>query len=211
MSALTRSLGALGAVALALSLGGCVSLFPKGDPAQLYRFDAAAPSAEQGAGRPAGQFGVVRGGGSFTRAASGDRILTVDGGEVAYVANSRWVAPAVTLFDEALAQAFDANSGAARLISRGQTAKADYSLRIDVTRFEAVYDRGPKAAPLVVVSLRVALTRADRTLAGSDLIEAQVRAGDNRVSAIVAAFDQAVGEALNGLVAWTNRTGATPA
>ncbi|MES2896836.1 MAG: ABC-type transport auxiliary lipoprotein family protein [Pseudomonadota bacterium] len=211
MSALTRSLGALGAAVLAVSLSGCVSLFPKSDPAQLYRFDAAAPSAEQSAGRPAGQFGVVRGGGSFTRASAGDRILTVDGGEVAYVANSRWVAPAVTLFDEALAQAFDTNSGAARLISRGQTAKADYSLRVDVTRFEAVYDRGPKAAPLVVVNLRVALTRADRTLAGADLIEAQVRAGDNRVSAIVAAFDQAVGEALNGLVAWTNRTGAGPA
>ena len=90
----------------------------------------------------------------------------------------------------------------------GEAAKADYSLRVDVTRFEAVYDQGPKAAPMIVVSLRVALTKADRTLAGSDLIEAQVRASDNRVSAIVEAFDQAVGQALNGLVAWTNRTGA---
>lgn len=201
----------LAAATLALSLAGCVSLFPKADPAQLYRFDGTPPSAEQSAGRPAATFNLVRAGGGFTRAASSDRILTVTGGQVAYVAEARWVAPAVTLFDEALARAFDVNSGAARLISRGEAAKTDYSLRVDVTRFEVVYDRGPKAAPLVVVSLRVAMTRADRTLAGADLIEAQVRAGDNRVSAIVEAFDQATGEVLNGLVAWTNRTGAAPA
>ena len=207
MSALSQAVRVFTGAAVALSLSGCVSLFPKDDPAQLYRFDGEPPSAEQSAGRPATQFGVVRAGGSFTRAASGDRILTVNGSTVAYVADSRWVAPAVTLFDEALTRAFDVNSGAARLVSRGQAAKADYSLRVDVARFEAVYDQGAKAAPLVVVSLRVALTRDDRTLAGADLIEAQVRASDNRVSAIVAAFDKAVGEVLNGLVAWTNRTG----
>ncbi len=208
MSPFSTALRLGGLALLAVSLSACISLFPKADPAQLYRFDGEPPSAEQSAGRPATRFGVVRAGGSFARAASGDRILSVTGAQAAYIAQSRWVSPAVTLFDEALALAFDNNAGAARLVSRGEAAKADYSLRVDVTRFEAVYDQGPKAAPMIVVSLRVALTKADRTLAGSDLIEAQVRASDNRVSAIVEAFDQAVGQALNGLVAWTNRTGA---
>lgn len=195
----------------ATSLAGCISLFPKSDPAQLYRFDARRPTAEESAPRPATQFGVTRAGGSFTRAAAGDRLLTVTGGTVAYIAESRWVSPAVTLFEEATSHAFDANAGSARLVSRGEAAKADYSLRIDVTRFEAVYDRGAQAAPLIVVSLRVTLAKPDRTLAGTDLIEAQVRAGDNRVSAIVAAFNEAVGDVLARLVDWTNRTGATPA
>ncbi len=190
---------------LALSVSACVSLFPKAKPAQLYRFEGAPPSAEQSAPRPAARYGVIRQGGSFARAASGDRILAVNGSQTSFIADSRWVSPAQTLFDEALSRAFDVNAGAARLVSRGEAGRADYSLRADVTRFEAVYDQGPKAAPLVVVSLRMTLTKADRTLVASDLIEAQARASDNRVSAIVEAFNTAVGQALNGLVAWTNR------
>jgi cholesterol transport system auxiliary component len=196
------------AAALALSLSACISLLPKAKPAQLYRFDAQPPSAEASAPRPAARFGVVKSGGSFVRAGATDRILTITGAQAAYIAESRWVSPAVTLFEEALAKAFDMNPGGARLVSHSEAGKADYALRVDVTRFEAVYDQGPKAAPMIVVSARVTLTRADRTLAGADLIEAQVRAGDNRVSAIVAAFNEAVGQVLNGIVAWTNRTGA---
>lgn len=198
-----------GAVALALSLSACVSVFPKSKPAQLYRFDAQAPSAEESMARPAAKFAVTRSGGSFVRSAASDRILTVTGTEVAYIAESRWVTPAVTLFDEALAKAFDMNAGAARLAARGELAKVDYGLRVDVTRFEAVYDQGPKAPPMVVVAARMTLTRnSDRSLVGTDIIEAQVRAGDNRVGAIVEAFNKAAGQALNGIVAWTNRTGA---
>lgn len=195
-----------GAITLALSLSACVSLFPKAEPAQLYRFDAQPPSAEQSAPRPAKHFGVVKASGAFVRSAGGDRLLTVTGTQVAYIAESRWVSPAITLFDEALSKAFDMNAGAARLVSRGE--RADYGLRVDVTRFEAVYDQGPKAAPIVVVVARMTLTKADRTLVGTDLIEAQVRASDNRVSAIVEAYNQAVGQVLNGVVTWTNRTGA---
>lgn len=205
MSPLSTALRIGGAVLLALSLSACVSLFPKAKPAQLYSFDGSAPSAEQSMGRPAQRHGVVRTGGSFVRAASGDRILSMTGSEAAYISESRWVSPAVTLFDEALARAFDVNAGAARLVSRGEASRADYALRVDVTRFETVYDQGPKAAPMVVVALRMTLTKADRTLVATDLLEAQARAGDNRVSAIVAAYDKAVGDALNGLVAWTNR------
>ena len=110
-----------------------------------------------------------------------------------------------------MTRAFDNNAGAARLLSRGEIGRADYSMRVDVTRFEAVYDRGAKSAPQIAVTLRVALVRADRTLAGSTLIEANVRAKNNRVSAIVSAFDQAVSQALAELIEWTNQTGATPA
>lgn len=205
MSPLSTVLRVGGAVLLALSLSACISLFPKAKPAQLYRFDGTPPSAEQSAGRPATRHGVVKTGGSFVRAASGDRILSVTGAEAAYIAESRWVSPAVTLFDEALARAFDVNAGAARMVSRGEASRADFALRVDVTRFETVYDQGPKAPPMVVVALRMTLTRSDRTLVASDLLEAQARAGDNRVSAIVEAYDRAVGEVLNGLVAWTNR------
>ncbi len=207
MNPLPRFLRALAVTAVAASLSACISLFPKDDPSQLYRFDGA-PAAQQ-TPAPAGEpFGVLRLGGGFAQAAAGDRLLTIDSGRVAYIANTRWVSPAVVLFGEALHRAFDANTGPARLISRGETAKADYTLRVDVTRFETVYDEGQKEAPKIVVALRVSLVGAERTVAGSKLIEAQVRAGDNRVSAIVEAYDQAVGQVLGELVQWTNNKGA---
>ena len=78
---------------------------------------------------------------------------------------------------------------------------------MDVTHFEAQYNQGPKAAPEIVVTMRATLTGPDRVLAGSRNFETRVRAGDNRVTAIVAAYDQAVGQALGELVAWTNARG----
>ena len=202
-------LRSLALVALAVSLSACVTVFPKSEPSQLYRFDGTPPAGGPSAPTAAGeQFGVVRAGSGFVQAASSDRLLTITNNQVAYIANSRWVSPASTLFNEAMARAFDANTGPARLMTRGEVGKADYSLRADVTRFEAVYDRGPKAAPNIAVELRVSLVKADRTLAGSKLIHAEVRAGDNRVSAIVAAFDQAVGQVLGQLVDWVNARGA---
>lgn len=211
MTALARSIRVLSLAALAVSLSACISLFPKSDPSQLYRFDGATLAETDTTLAPTARFGVVRGNGSFMQSAAGDRILTVNGHQVAYIAESRWVSPASTLFNEAMTRAFNANGGAARLMSRGETTRADYFMRVDVTRFEAVYDRGAKSAPEIAVALRVALVRSDRTLTGSTLIEAKVRAGDNRVSSIVAAFDQAVSQALAELIAWTNQTGATPA
>ncbi|MCI3132016.1 ABC-type transport auxiliary lipoprotein family protein [Phenylobacterium aquaticum] len=193
---------AAGLVALALSLSACVTVFPKAKPATLYRFQgdvaAVGPAAKT-------RIGVARANGSFNGAASGDRILTVTGPEVAYVAEARWAEPAVTLFDEALARAFNANTGAARLVTRGEPSRADYSLRLDVQRFEADYDHGGKAAPRVAIDVHAVLVRAsDRAVVGDELFSVAVRARENRVSAIVAAFDAGVSQLLGKLVAWAN-------
>ena len=82
----------------AIALSGCISLFPKAEPAQLYRFQAQ-PTAQPFP--PGPLFGVLRLGASFPRASAGDRILTVnDRGEAAYIAGARWVSPASVLFEE---------------------------------------------------------------------------------------------------------------
>ncbi|MFL5298357.1 MAG: ABC-type transport auxiliary lipoprotein family protein [Phenylobacterium sp.] len=191
----------LAAAALcAVALAGCVTLLPKSKPAQLYRFGdtAAAPVAQPHRG-----VGVFRTNGSFVSEADGDRILTVTGGKAAYVAQSRWVAPASVLFNEALASAFDADPGPVRLIARGQRGKADYALRLDVRNFETRYDSGPDAAPTVLVRAYAALTRSDQTTVGEQVFEARVPAADNRMGAIVAAYDRAVADVLAKLVAWT--------
>jgi cholesterol transport system auxiliary component len=184
----------------AVALSGCISLLPKSKPAQLYSFvppPAAAPLAPSSAKAAA----VFRTNGSFQEESADDRLLTVTGGHAAYVAESRWVAPASVLFDQAVSQAFDASP--IRLIARGQQGKAAYALRLDVRNFEAHYDNGDKAAPTVVVRLHAALNKADQTLVGEQMFEARVAAGDNRVGAIVSAYNKAMGEVIGKLVAWT--------
>ncbi|MDP1873381.1 ABC-type transport auxiliary lipoprotein family protein [Phenylobacterium sp.] len=197
----------LAITATALCLSACVSLLPDADPSQLYRFGGAMGAVD--APRSAQSFGLVLPSTGFDRAASGDRILTMTGTEAAYVASARWVAPASTLFDEAVAKAFDANTGPARLVTRGEVREAASVLRLDVRQFETVYDQGQSAAPLVIVRLRATLVaRDDRALVAEEIFEAQVRAPDNRVGQIVAAYDTAVSEVLAALVDWSNRRGA---
>lgn len=187
--------------AAAVGLSGCISLFPKADPARLYRFEASVPAQPE----QSGNVGVLRLTSGFARASAGDRILTItNGGEAAYIAETRWVAPASVLFDEQVSTAFQ-QAGRARLIGRGEIVKASYAIRLDVQRFEAVYDRGPRAAPQVVVTIRSVITRTeDRSLVGDKVFTSTVRADDNRVRDIVPAFDQALTETLTGIVVWAD-------
>lgn len=209
---MSRSLARLGAVAvIALVTSGCISVLPKAPPATLYRLDASSPQPGP-ASAPAARIGVSDGGGSFVAAAAGDRILTYDGDTASYLAGARWVGPAVQLFREASTRAFEAQSGPVRLVARGAPGRATLILRLDVRNFEAVYDQGQKAAPQVVVRVRASLIRGrDQGVAAERLFEAKVRAGDNRVSAIVAAFNAAVGSVLGDAAAWTNETAVAAA
>jgi cholesterol transport system auxiliary component len=204
---MTRAQGLLRlclASATALSLSGCISLLPKTKPAQLYRFTppgVAAPSAPV----TANAVGVFESGGEFQRESASDRILTVTGPHVAYIADARWAAPAQVLFDEAMDAAFEGSGGHVRLTPRGAPTSTDYVLRLDVRNFEARYDAGPTAAPTIVVQLHALLTRdRNRTLVSEQGFEARVPASDNRVTAIVNAFGQATKQVLDQLVAWTN-------
>jgi len=197
----------LAIAATAAALAGCVSLFPKADPVGLYRFgnDPATPVSK---GPPGALFGVFKTPTIFTRASAGDRILTFTNGEAAYIGDARWVSPASVLFDEAVSRAFEADPGRARLIGRGEVAKSDLMLRLEVRSFETVYVNGPKTAPEVLVQVRGVLNRSsDRALVGDQVFEARVKASDNRVGPIVQAYDSATGKALGDITAWVSAAG----
>jgi len=195
-----KGLGRLAAVGLcAVALSGCISLLPKSKPATLYRFGVAEAAAPASASP--GSVAVFRTNSKFQEEASDDHILTVSGGKAAYIAQSRWVAPADVLFDQAVSKAFDASP--VRLIARGQQGRFAYALRLDVRDFETRYDDGPKAAPTVVVRLHAALTKSDQSSVGEQDFEARVPASDNRVGEIVAAYNKAVRDVLGKLVTWT--------
>lgn len=193
------------AAALALALSGCVSLLPKSKPAQLYRFGQPAAAAAPAPGPLSRRIGVFRTNVRFADEAADDQILTITGGKAAYIAQTRWVAPASVLFEQAVSSAFDSAQGPVRLITRGQQGKADYALRLEVRTFEARY-ANPDAAPTIVVRVYAALSRADQTTVGEQIFDARVPAAENRVGAIVDAFDKAAGEVIGQLVTWTQAT-----
>jgi cholesterol transport system auxiliary component len=192
--------------ALTIGLAGCISLLPKNKPAQLYRFAPAGAAAASKGPMTTSAVGVFSGGGGFQQEAAGDRILTITGDRAAYIAEARWAAPAQVLFDQAVDAAFETAGGHVRLVPRGAPAPTDYVLRLDVRNFEARYDAGAKAAPTVLVRVHAALTRdRNRTIVAEQVFEARVPARDNRVGAIVAAFDSGIGQVLSQLVAWTDQ------
>lgn len=194
------ALKVVGIAATALALSGCISLLPKSKPSQLYRFGQ--PVAEAGA--KTGAVGVFQANGLFPSEAASDRILTVDGGKAAFIAQSRWIAPASVLWTEAVHSAFDADTGRVRLNVRGQAGKSEYVLRLDVRSFEARYEGGTGSAPTVVVRVRGVMSKMDMSKVTEQIFEVKTRASDNRVGAIVAAYDKAVVDILGQIVTWTN-------
>lgn len=204
MSRIHNLLRAGAAVGMAVALSGCITLFPKTKPAQLYRFDGAEEAQPASGAAAIDRVGIVRTPGGFSRAASTDRIMTVTGSQVAYVAEARWAQPAVTLFDEAVTRAFTRQAGPVRLVARGEPGRAPYSLRLDVERFEAVYDHGGKAAPDVQIEVHAVLVRAaDRVVIKDQVIATHARASNNRVSDIVQAFELSTRQALDEVVKLT--------
>lgn len=191
------------ALALVLCLSGCISLFPTQKPVQLYRFGEPAPAPASPA-PPALTIG--KGPTAFPSDAGGDRLLAVTGNQAAFIADARWIEPASLMFEEAVEAAFD-EPGSPRLGVRGESLGAPASLRLQVRRFETDYDQGPAAAPTVAVIVNAVLIRtADRKLAGEKLFEVRVPARENRVGAIVAAYNQAVAQATGQIRDWTAMT-----
>lgn len=208
---LSRSKSAIAAAALCLGLGGCISVFPKAQPAQLYTFGSMMPASHaRNSGAP--PFDVMRANTVFALDAAGDRILTTNGQKAAYIAASRWVSPAVTLFDQAETRAFEADDGPAKLVRRGEIAGAPAELRLDVEEFEARYSASPATPPTVAVEVRASLI----SLKSREVIDAKTfishqAVSDNRVGEIVQGFDAATVDVLGQIVAWTDSQAAAVA
>ena len=190
-------------MAACLAMAGCISVLPKSKPSQLYRFGAADPAAD--AARAPGGPSIAKGPVTFDSSAATDRILTVTGDDIAYIAGARWVSPAPVLFDEALIRAFQAVPGAPRLIERAGAGRAPLVLTLDVQAFETRYDQGADAAPQVTIRIHAVLVRTeDRTVAADKLFAVTKRVSDNRVGPIVSGYDEAVAEVLSQIVTWAS-------
>lgn len=193
-----RSL-AIAAVA-ALSLSGC-ALLSAPDPVQLYRFGDTDVVA--GASLPDPVQVKLRAV-EFPQSAQGDRLLGITGSEAAFIGGARWVSPAAELYTASLENAFAGEARTVRLIGRRELTPATRLLDVDVRAFETRYE-SVDATPAVVVTARARLLRfPERTVVAEETFTIRRAAGENRVSAIVAAYDEATREVNARIVAWTD-------
>ncbi|MEW6537757.1 MAG: ABC-type transport auxiliary lipoprotein family protein [Pseudomonadota bacterium] len=198
--------------AVLTALSGC-ALLSSPDPVQNYRFGLpmAAPSAVGDTPAPL-TVSIRRI--EFPEATGDDKILGVTGLETAYIGGARWVSPASTLFDDSLKAAFANRADRIRVLGRREPGTPPLILQVTVTTFEARY-AAPGAVPDVVVTARAQLRSTPERRAGGGTIRPEEGrsvervftvtqpAGDNRVSAIVAAFDTATRDINTQIADWT--------
>ena len=198
--------------AVLTALSGC-ALLSSPDPVQNYRFGLpmAAPLAVGDTPAPL-TVSIRRI--EFPQATGDDKILGVTGLETAYIGGARWVSPASTLFDDSLKAAFANRADRIRVLGRREPGTPPLILQVTVTTFEARY-AAPGAVPDVVVTARAQLRSTPERRAGGGTIRPEEGrsvervftvtqpAGDNRVSAIVAAFDTATRDINTQIADWT--------
>ena len=198
--------------AVLTALSGC-ALLSSPEPVQNYRFGLpmAAPSAVGDTPAPL-TVSIRRI--EFPDATGDDKILGVTGLETAYIGGARWVSPASTLFDDSLKAAFANRADRIRVLGRREPGTPPLVLQVTVTTFEARY-AAPGAVPDVVVTARAQLRSTPERRAGGGTIRPEEGrsvervftvtqpAGDNRVSAIVAAFDTATRDINTQIADWT--------
>lgn len=193
------------AAAAVVMLTGCVNVLPKTKPVQLYRFGYHADKVEKMALAPAtdARVAVNLGGIDFPQESQGDRILTTEGNEVAYVGGSRWAAPVRQLFQDAVKEGFSRSATTVRLDPRGPSA-AQYRLDLTVHRFESAYGRG---RPTVSVALDARLTRlADRAVVGQRYVTADVPVRRSDMSLMAESYDEATSQVVAALIGFTQET-----
>lgn len=204
MSALMKTLKTAVVLGVTVALTGCVTLLPKTKPAQLYRFGYTPELVEQkaeaaGMAGAAGRAptGIVFGTVTFPQASAGDRIVTVEGNEVAYVAEARWTSSASGLFRDAVSTGFARGGRAVTLEPRGPTA-ANFRLDISVRKFETDYDH---KRPTISVALDARLIRlSDRMVVGQKFISADVAVRKSNMSLMADGYNEATTQVVTGLI-----------
>ena len=176
-------------------LANC-ALLGRSEPVTLFQFgDANDLSLEPPSSVQQQRVVIIYAGSTFNRQSSGDRILTSTGNKAAYIAGARWAAPAQELFDTMAVRDIEARSPHISVVRAGAPSKAQFMLAVDVRRFEVLYSADPKAASEVAVDTQAKLMRiADRTIVGDWPIRLRRPVPENKVSAIVAAFDRIASE-----------------
>lgn len=185
-----------------LCISGCAGgIIGGGKKAMLYRIGHEPPPATSG--ETPGDVAVVIMRPEFPAGTDGERILTLSGRAAAYLADARWVTPAPDLMREALVGAFG-RAAPSVYVPNGRTARADFVLTTRFTMFAAYYEAGAEAPPVVRLVAQSELRRAgDSEPVAVHIHATEQRATENRVTAVVDAFDAATTQLTDQIARWT--------
>lgn len=131
-----------------------------------------------------------------------DRIAVVrPGGGFDYFADVRWADPAPQMLQGLLVRAIDADGRFAAVVAAPSRVPADLMLDVELRSFEANYAGGGHP-PQIRVEMQVSLVDVRKGARIASFGSASVSdAADDRRPAVVAAFEQATGDALQLVVA----------
>jgi cholesterol transport system auxiliary component len=182
-----------------LALSACASILRSNAPAsQVYVLRAINAPVEKSVATPATASLQV----ALPEAAPGlysDHIVIVEPGHrMSYYAGSLWAAPLPLLLETLVIERLRTTGDWAAVNDSASAFASEYYLQIDIRRFEAEYLSD--ASPTVRVNLDCAIgRRAGRELLATFSVAGAAPAGVNRVSAVVAAFEQATNASLDRL------------
>ncbi len=185
---------------LALVMGGCISVLPDPQPADLvYRLQApaAAVSANEDAivfrvDRPTAPVALFR----------DDIVVSPDGQTLAIAGNAKWAQAIPDLIQHSLTHELASRPDLIGVLPTSG-ARTTHRVHLTIRNFEAVYDQGADNAPLVKINYMATVSDAStRNLLGTHSVEHSQRASANTISSIVAAKSNANQAAMNEISDW---------
>ncbi len=126
--------------------------------------------------------------------------------ELEYYARANWTDRAPAMVHTLIVESFE---NSAKIVAVGRESlglRADYVLKLELREFQSEYlgDGPPEAHAQINAKL---VKMPQRAIVGSERFTSKVKASADEMDAIVAAFDDALGDVLKDLVGWTLRTG----
>jgi cholesterol transport system auxiliary component len=185
-----------------LTLSSGCSLLPTPPTAQIYRLS---PQLEDPQGRsiPNGKLMVDRP--TASESLDTNRIALMQGHiRFDYYADSVWTDRLPVLLQTLMIESFEADGRIAEVGRDVYSLSDGYLLRTEIRRFEAQYADPATSPPEIAVVLDLQLSGIpEGRLVGNRLISVRAHASQNKVDAVVVAFDNATGDALAQSIAWT--------
>ena len=123
--------------------------------------------------------------------------------ELQFFADARWAGRPSVMVQNVLVESFERAGQTVTQARGGAVAPARFELQVQIRDFQAEYFQG---ATTPQVRVRLALTLVGLgpvAVVGQKVVEAKVQATSPNIDAVIAAFDQAVHDALTESVQWT--------
>ena len=203
MSPNWKPLWRLAPILLGLAVAGCASLLRSDvPPIQVYTLRPAAAATVGSAETHTAVAASLRVGRPLAGPGLGTAqiVLLQPDHRMNVYAASAWAADAPALIESLATQTLRAADEWSSVADADSPFPADYLLQISIRRFDADYSAGTEAPPTVHVTLDCTLGAEEgRTVVASFVADGSATAGANKLSEVVAAFQQATDQALASL------------